>query len=69
MNIVKMSIAKTDTNKWHLGTERIEMTFELEKEISEELKQSGLHGFASYLGVDPEDLEELYSDIDFDDYS
>ena len=45
------------------------MTFELEKEILEELTQSGLHEFASYLGMDPEDLEELYSDIDFDDYS
>ena len=45
------------------------MTFKLEKEISEELKQSELQEFASYLGVDPEDLEELYSDIDFDDYS
>jgi hypothetical protein len=49
--------------------EGIEMTFELEKGLSEELNQSGLQGFADYLGVDPEDLEELYSDIDFDDYS
>jgi hypothetical protein len=69
MSMVKMSIVKTNTNKWHLGMERIEMAFELEKEISEELNQSGLQGFATYLGVDPEDLEELYSDIDFDDYS
>ena len=45
------------------------MAFELEKEILEDLNQSELQGFASYLGVDPEDLEELYSDIDFDDYS
>jgi hypothetical protein len=45
------------------------MTFEIEKEISENLNQSELKEFASYLGVDPEDLEELYSDIDFDDYS
>jgi hypothetical protein len=45
------------------------MTFELEKEILEDLNQSELQGFASYLGVDPEDLEGLYSDIDFDDYS
>ena len=45
------------------------MTFELEKEILEELNQSKLQEFANYLGVDPEDLEELYCDIDFDDYS
>ena len=64
-----MSIVKTDTNKWHLDTEYTKMTFELEKEILEELNQSKLQEFASYLGVDPEDLEELYSDIDFDDYS
>lgn len=64
-----MSIVKTDTNKWHPDMEGIEMTFELEKGLSEELNQSGLQGFADYLGVDPEDLEELYSDIDFDDYS
>ena len=64
-----MSIVKIDTNKWHLNTEDTKMTFELEKEILEELTQSGLHEFASYLGMDPEDLEELYSDIDFDDYS
>lgn len=64
-----MSIVKIDTNKWHLDTEYTEMTFEIEKEISENLNQSELKEFASYLGVDPEDLEELYSDIDFDDYS
>ena len=69
MNIVKTNIGKTDTNKWHLGMEGIEMEFELEKEISKNLNQSNLQGFANYLGVDPEDLEELYSDIDFDDYS
>jgi hypothetical protein len=45
------------------------MTFELEREISKDLKQSKLQEFASYLGIDLEDLEELYSDIDFDDYS
>lgn len=66
---MKMSIVKTDTNKWHLGTEGIEMTFEVEKEISEELSQSDLTEFSNYLGVELEDLEELYSDIDFDDYS
>jgi hypothetical protein len=49
--------------------EYTKMTFELEKEILEELNQSKLQEFASYLGVDPEDLEELYCDIDFDDYS
>jgi len=64
-----MSIVKIDTNKWHLDTEYTKMTFEIEKEISEDLNQSELKEFASYLGVDPEDLEELYSDIDFDDYS
>jgi len=64
-----MSIVKIDTNKWHLDTEYTKMTFELEKEILEDLNQSELQGFASYLGVDPEDLEGLYSDIDFDDYS
>lgn len=45
------------------------MTFDLENEILEELKQSDLTDFASYLGVETEDLEDLYSDIDFDDYS
>jgi len=64
-----MNIVKIDTNKWHLDTEYTKMTFEIEKEISEDLNQSELKEFASYLGVDPEDLEELYSDIDFDDYS
>jgi len=64
-----MSIVKIDTNKWHLGTEYTKMTFELEREISKDLKQSKLQEFASYLGIDLEDLEELYSDIDFDDYS
>jgi hypothetical protein len=49
--------------------EGIEMDFELEKEISEELSQSDLTDFSNYLGVELEDLEELYSDIDFDDYS
>lgn len=66
---MKMSIVKIDTNKWHLGTEGIEMTFEVEKEILEELSQSDLTDFSNYLGVELEDLEELYSDIDFDDYS
>jgi hypothetical protein len=66
---MKMSIVKTDMNKWHLDTEGIEMDFELEKEISEELFQSDLTDFSNYLGVELEDLEELYSDIDFDDYS
>ena len=66
---MKMSIVKIDTNKWHLGMEGIEMDFELEKEILEELSHSDLTDFSNYLGVELEDLEELYSDIDFDDYS
>ena len=67
--MVKVSIVKIGTNKWHLGMEYTKMTFELEKEVLEKSKQSGLQEFASYLGVDTEDLEDLYSDIDFDDYS
>lgn len=45
------------------------MNTEIEKEIIEELKNKDFRAFAEYLGVDPEDIENFYADIDFDDVS
>lgn len=45
------------------------MNNQLEQEILTEVKNKDLKEFASYLGIDKEDLEELYFDVDFDDYS
>jgi len=45
------------------------MNNQLEQEILTEIKNKDLDEFASYLGIDTEDLEELYFDLDFDDYS
>jgi hypothetical protein len=45
------------------------MTKELEQEILEDLQDKNLSEYASYLGIDGEDLEEFYYDVEFDDYS
>lgn len=45
------------------------MNTDIEKEIIEDLKNKDFKDFANYLGVEPEDIEEYYSDIDFDDIS
>ena len=35
----------------------------------DDLISKDLSEYASYLGLDEDELEEFYSDIDFDDYS
>jgi len=41
----------------------------IEQEVLEELNNSNLAEYASYLGLDSDDLEDLQSDIEFDDCS
>lgn len=46
------------------------MDSKLETQIVEDLKQNDLSDFARYLGIDPEDIEDLYENIlDYDDVS
>lgn len=47
----------------------IDMKTKIEKEIIEDLKSRDFKDFIEYLGIDPEDMEYLYPDIDFDDVS
>lgn len=43
------------------------MNIELEQEILKDIEKKDLNQFAIYLGLDTEDLEDLY--FEFDDYS
>jgi hypothetical protein len=45
------------------------MNRELEKNLENEIKSSNLSDYASYLGLDGDEFEDFYYDVDFDDYS
>lgn len=45
------------------------MDIELEQEIKEDIKSKDYKEFLKHLGIDSEDFEDIFEDIDFDDYS
>jgi hypothetical protein len=47
----------------------IDMETKLEQEIKEDIKSKDYKDFLNHLGIDPEDFENIFDDIDFDDYS
>jgi hypothetical protein len=41
----------------------------IETEIINEIQNSDLTEFTDYLGISPDEFDDLNSDVDFDDYS
>lgn len=41
----------------------------IEKEIQEEIEKKDCKEFLQYLGIQPDDYDDLYDSIDFDDFS